>query len=284
MDWRQSAKAALGSVSVQLFLSFALILPFVATVGQYWASGFFRQTVGVDILFWPGAGWHWAIPMSVALVVAVFSAAYIGGIAWLVHRRTLGAVILAGIGTMIAASLAGRGVNHVTGWKELQAIGSMGLGGRVDRAILALWHNPIWEEVVFRGLPLLAYTALIKRRPRSVRLGRWCYFLVPAVAFAAYHVPGHGYSRITDTFVLSLAFSWLVLRYGFCSVVVLHDIFDTMMILSLATMQSIPKGDIRWLSDHAGVLNTSFSTAALAACVLVIVLFVRHLWKTQTGG
>jgi hypothetical protein len=284
MDWRQSAKVALGSVSVQLLLSVALILPFVATVGQYWTSGFFRQTVGVDILFWPGAGWRWGVPMNVTPVVAVFGAAYIGGIAWLVHRRALGPVILAGIGTMIAASLAGRGVNHFTGWTELQAIGSMDLGGRVNRAIFALWHNPIWEEVAFRGLPLLAYTALVKRRPRLARPGRWCYFLVPAVAFAAYHVPGHGYSRVTDTFVLSLAFSWLALRYGFCSVVVLHDIFDAMMILSLATMQSIPKGDIHWLSDHDGILNTSFSAAALAACVLVIVLFVRHLWKTQTGS
>jgi hypothetical protein len=284
MDWRQSAKAALGNVSVQLLLSFALILPFVATVGQYWTSGFLRQTVGVDVLFWPGAGWHWAIPMNAALVVAGFGAAYIGGIAWLVHRRTLGPVILAGIGTMIATSLAGRGVNHFTGWKELQAIGSMDLGGRANRAILALWHNPIWEEVVFRGLPLLAYNVLVKRRPRSARLAKWCYFVVPAVATAAYHVPGHGYSRITDTFVLSLAFSWLVLQYGFCYVVVLHDIFDAMMILSLARMKSIPKGEIYWLSDHAGVMNTSFSLAVLAACALVIALFVRYRWETRTGG
>jgi hypothetical protein len=257
MGWRQSAQAVLQDVSVQLVLTFALILPLVATVGQYWSSGFFRQTVGFDILFWPGARWHWAIPMNVALIVAFFGLSYVAGIGWLLHRRILGTVIFAGIGALIVARLLETAVSHFTGWRELQVVGSMDLGGESEQTIMALWHNPIWEEVVFRGFPLLAYTVLVKKRPQSMKPGLWCYYLVPAIAFAAYHVPGHGYSRIADTFVLSLAFSWLALRYGFCSVMVLHYIFDALMVLSLGTLKNIPRDEVRWLADHAAILNTS---------------------------
>lgn len=37
-----------------------------------------------------------------------------------------------------------------------QTISATGVSGNVNQVILALWHNLIWEEVVFRGVPLLA--------------------------------------------------------------------------------------------------------------------------------
>lgn len=57
MVWRESAKTVSENVLVQLLLLFVLILPLVATLGQYVNSGFYRETIGVQILFWPGAGW-----------------------------------------------------------------------------------------------------------------------------------------------------------------------------------------------------------------------------------
>jgi hypothetical protein len=112
-----------------------------------------------------------------------------------------------------------------------------------------------------------------------MRLGRWCYFLIPAMVMAAYHVPGHGYSRLADTFVLSLAFSWLALRYGFWSVVVLHYIFDAMMVPSLGSLKNIPRDEVRWLADHAALLNTLNSLAILATALLMIIVFVRRQWR-----
>jgi hypothetical protein len=138
MGRKTAAQAVLEKVSVQLVLTFALILPLVATVGQYWSSGFFRQTAGFDILFWPGARWHWAITMNVALIVGFFGLSYVAGIAGLLHRRSLGTVIIAGIGALIVANLLGTAVNHLTGWRELQNVGSMDLAGKADRAILSL--------------------------------------------------------------------------------------------------------------------------------------------------
>jgi hypothetical protein len=190
-------------------------------------------------------------------------------------------VIAAGIGALIAAQLLGHAVNHFTGWKELQIVGSMDLAGKANKAILSLWHNPIWEEVVFRGIPLLGYTLLVKLRPGAMRAGRLCYFLVPSLVFAAYHVPGHGYSRITDTLVLALAFAWIALRYSFWSVVVLHCIFDALLVLSLGKLKNIPTGEIQWLADHFGALNSTFSLAVLAALAWAIVLLVRQGWQTR---
>jgi membrane protease YdiL (CAAX protease family) len=160
----------------------------------------------------------------------------------------------------------------------------MDLSGKANRLILSQWHNPIWEEVVFRGIPLLCLAFLVKKSPRARRVGTWCYFLVPSLVFAAYHVPGHGYSRIADTFVLSLIFAWLALRYGFCAVMVLHYIFDAVIVLSLGKLKNIRTDEVRWLADHFGILNSMFSVALIAILSLMIILVVRHQWRARKTG
>ena len=267
-------------VGIQLLLAFALVVPFAATVGQYWDSGFFRQSVGFPILFWPGAQWRWTIPMNVTAMVVLFGTTYLAGIGLLLHRRTLGIVIFAGIGALIAAKVVGAAVNRVTGWRELQVVSSMDLAGKVNKLILAQWHNPIWEEVVFRGIPLLCLTLLVKKWPHARRAGTWCYFLLPSLVFAEYHVPGHGYSRLPDTFLLSLIFAWLALRYGFSAVMVLHYIFDAVIVLSLGKMKNIRTDEVRWLADHFGLLNSMFTLAGFAVVCVMIVLSVRYLWRS----
>jgi Type II CAAX prenyl endopeptidase Rce1-like len=276
-----AAVAASKHVAIQIPLALALIVPLVATIGQYWTSGFFRQSVGVDVLFWPTGKWHWAIPMNVTAIVAVLGSSYLLGIGWLLHRRTLGSVIFAGIGALIVAQLLGSAVNHFTGWRELQIASSMDMAGKANRLILALWHNPIWEEVVFRGIPLLCYSFFAKKAPPARKVATWCYFLIPSLVFAAYHVPGHGYSRITDSFLLGLVFAWLALRYGFCAVMVLHYIFDALLILSLGKFKNIPTDEVRWLADRFGILNSTFFLTSMAVLCLMIVLFVRHLWRAN---
>jgi hypothetical protein len=219
--------------------------------------------------------------MNVAVIVALFGSSYLAGIVWLFHRRTLGGVIFAGIGALIAAKLVGTAVSHFTGWRALQAVGSMDLSGKVNRLILSQWHNPIWEELVFRGIPLLCYAFLVKKSPRARRAGTWCYFLVPSLVFDAYHVPGHGYSRLPDTFLLGLAFAWLALHYGFCAVMVLHYCFDAVIVLSLGKLKNVGTDEVRWLADHFTVLNSVFSAAVIAILCLMIILSVRHRWRER---
>jgi hypothetical protein len=279
MRWRKAFNTAAEHASIQVLVAFALVLPLAATVGQFWTSGFFRQTAPFTVLFWPGIQWHWSIPLNATLIVAFFAMTYLSGIAWLFRQRTLAKVALAGVGALIAAQLLGAAVNYLTGWRELQQLGSMELAGQANRLILAQWHNPIWEEVVFRGIPLVCLALAVKKWPRAKTVATWCYFLVPSLIFAAYHVPGHGYSRIADTFFLSLIFAWLALRYGFSSVVVLHYVYDAMSVLSLGKLKSIPTAEVQWLADHFTLLNSSFSLTVLGVLCLMAFFFVRHSWK-----
>ncbi|HEY2016264.1 MAG TPA: CPBP family intramembrane glutamic endopeptidase [Bryobacteraceae bacterium] len=276
--------AASSHIAVQTLLAFALIVPLAATIGEFSNSGFFRRQVDLEILFWPGGKWHWAIPMNVAAIMAVLGLSYLSGIAWLVHRRTLGRVIFAGVGALIAANVVGSAVNYLTGWREGQVVGSMELAGKLDRLILSQWHNPIWEELVFRGIPLLCLAFVVKKWSVARKVATWCYFLIPSLVFAAYHVPGHGYSRLADTFVLSLAFAWLALAYGFSAVMVLHYIFDAMIVLSLGKFRNFRTDEVRWLADHFGLWNSMFSLAVLAMLCAMAFLILRHLWRARGVG
>jgi hypothetical protein len=279
----RSASTASETLIIQVLLSLVLVLPLVATAGQFWVSGFYRQTVGVDLLFWPGARWSWAIRMNVTLIMGLMGLLYLVGIGFLIKQRTLGKVIFVGIGAAVAATLLAEVVNGFTGWRELQHVHSMDLAGKANKAILSLWHNPIWEELVFRGFPLVCCLAVAKRWPFLGRTAKGCYFLVPSIVFAAYHVPGHGYSRIVDTFILSLAFAWLALRYRFHAVIVLHCIFDAMMVPGLGKMNNIPQDEVQWLADRAGLFNTVQSVAVLSVVALMLAHIARHAWKSRRG-
>jgi Type II CAAX prenyl endopeptidase Rce1-like len=283
MSWKASIKTACEHPGVQVVVAFALLLLLAATVVQYWTSGFFRQTISVVLLFWPGAEWKWAIGMNTAAVMAVISSLYVVGIGWLFRRRTLATVVIISTGAVIAASLIGNTLNLLTGWKELQVLASMNFTGKANRLIFAQWHNPIWEEVVFRGIPLLCYAWLVRTWPRGTRAVKWCYFLLPSLMFAAYHVPGHGYSRIADTFLLSLVFAWLALRYSFWSVIVLHSLLDAISVLSIGRMKSVPAAEVPWLADHFGALNTLFSLTMLTTVCLLIFLVARQRLRERTS-
>ena len=121
---------------------------------------------------------------------------------------------------------------------------------------------------------------LAKRLPRAAW---WCYFLVPSAFFAAYHVPGHGYSRVVDTFILSVIFAWLALRYGFWSVLVLHWVFDAVSVLSIRKWGA-PPGEVRWLADHSGALNTTFALAMMGALALALYQASRFAILNRKSG
>jgi hypothetical protein len=280
MGLRASVTSAAEHRAVQGLLALALTVPLAATVGQYWTSGFWRHNTGVLVLFWPFAQWNWTVHMNAAIAMGAIAVLYVRGIERLWRQRTLTVVMLAGVGGLIVAQLAGGAVNRFTGWRELAPLGSFDLTGRANRFIFAQWHNPVWEEVVFRGLPLLAYAWLARRWPTA---GKWAYFVVPAVAMAAYHVPGHGYSRIVDTFILSVVFAWLALRYSFWSVLVVHCVLDAVSVLSLGK-RGAPPDEVRWLADNFHAVNTTFSLAMLGAIALLLYQASRLTILNRKGG
>jgi hypothetical protein len=282
--WSMSLQSALKHRLVQGVLAAALLVPLVATAGQYWFSDYWGQSAGAALLFWPGVEWRWTVRMPVWLSMGAMMASYVAGIAWMVRRRTLSAVVLFALGALIVANLAAAVVNLLTGWRELQTISSMALAGMANRLIFAHWHNPAWEEVVFRGIPLLFLLAVSRRLGPGARWGLWVYYLVPSVIFAAYHVPGHGPSRLLDTFILSMAFSWMALRYSFFAPLVMHYVFDAVSTLSLGKMPGIPRPEVAWLADHFTVLNSTWTILMMVwMAAIVVFAMVRRYGAEETG-
>ncbi len=52
----------------------------------------------------------------------------------------------------------------------------MALAGMANRLIFAHWHNPVWEELVFRGIPLLFLLAVRRTLGRDARWSVWVYY------------------------------------------------------------------------------------------------------------
>ena len=216
--------------------------------------------------------------MPVWLSMGAMLASYLAGIVWMVQRRTLSPVALSGLGALIVANVVAAAINYLAGWRELQTLSSMARAGIADRLIFAHWHNPAWEELVFRGIPLLFLLAVRRTTGRDARWSVWAYYLVPSLIFAAYHVPGHGPSRIVDTFILSLVFAWLARRYTFFAPLVLHYVFDAISTLSLGKMPGIPTAEVAWLADHFTVLNSTWTLLMMLwlASILAFALVGRY--------
>ncbi len=279
--WGTSLQSALEHRWGQLLLAFAFMVPAVATAGQYWATGFWSQWTTVALLFWPGQQWHWGVQLPVWLSMGTMLASYLVGIGWLVRRRTFGSVVLAALAAIVAANLAGAGVNRVTGWRELQMVSSMDLAGKANRAIFSLWHNPVWEELVFRGLPLVLLVAIERAKRRTPRWAVYAYYLVPSLVFAWYHVPGHGPSRLVDTFILSLVFAWMARRYTFFAPLVMHDVFDAIMTMSLDKIPSIPTTEVAWIAAHSGALNSTWTITLMLWIASMPVLVVSRRMRAR---
>jgi hypothetical protein len=281
--WLASIQFALEHRVVQGVLACAFLVPLIATVGQYWSSGFWWQSSGVELLFWPGQKWHWVVRMPVWVSMGAMLASYLAGIAWLLRRRTLSVVALSAIGALIVANVAAGGLNYLTGWRELQVVAGMDLAGKANRAIFSLWHNPVWEEVIFHGIPLVLLLLVRRIYPAAARWSLWCYYLVPSLIFAAYHVPGHGPSRMIDTFLLSLVFAWMTLRFTFFAPLVMHYTFDAVMTMSLGKVPSIPANEVAWLARHFTLLNSTWTIALLVwMATIPVVVLVRRYRLTRT--
>ncbi|MFO1414989.1 MAG: CPBP family intramembrane glutamic endopeptidase [Burkholderiales bacterium] len=109
------------------------------------------------------------------------------------------------------------------------------------------------EECVFRALPL-ALGALIGARYGRRRLGIAIAFVLQAVVFGAAHAnyPGlPSYSRLVELIVPSMLWAAIFLRYGLLPTILLHALFDLVLISIPLFLIDAPGA---WLSRGAVIV------------------------------
>jgi hypothetical protein len=154
------------------------------------------------------------------------------------------------------------------------------LTGKANASILSQWHNPIWEELVFRGIPLLILLWVEKTfTKKRTTAGVLIYIIVPAVIFGLYHIPGHGLIRFFDTLILGAGFSWMALKFTFFAPVVMHYIADAMIVLNLSKIPTIQPPEVEWLLHYGPSLNTFSFMMILILFVLIPVLLIYYYNK-----
>lgn len=279
---KQSFMETLNNLFFQIILAFIFSIPLVSTLGQFIASGFINKNNPVLIIFWPGVNWDFSISLPVWLSFGIMAASYVIGIGYMCKKRIFGKVVVIGFLGLKIAQLIGFGFNTITGFRELQQISSIAGDGAVNRAIFSLWHNPAWEEIVFRGLPLIIILILKKKlSSKKYDLAVALYFIIPSIAMALYHVPNHGMSRIADTLILSIVFTWLALKYTFFAPLIMHYIFDSIAVLDMGNMKGLPQNEVLWLSQNFGLIATAFSMGIIVLLISMIFIFIGNAWKSK---
>lgn len=258
-----------------------LLFPLVATIGQFVYSGYYQRIVPVLLFYWPGSEVNYSGHVPVWLILTLFFLSYLAGILWLLKQRNLGKVITFTILIFIAATLLKNGLSSVFGMTEK---GLPDVAGKANAVILSLWHNPIWEEIFFRGIPLLMLLAVEKYCTRKRTLtGILIYCIVPSVICGLYHIPGHGLIRFFDTLLIGIGFSLLALKYTFFAPVVMHYIADAMLVMNINKIKSIQPSEVEWIIHYGRTLNTFSSLFLLLLILLIPVLMVfyyRRIKKT----
>lgn len=220
--------------------------------------------------------------MPVWISFGIMAISYIIGIGYMCKKRIFGEVVVLGLLSLFLAQLIGFIFNTITGLKELQQINSHLVNGAANRMIFSLWQNPAWEEFVFRGIPLALLVAFKnKLSVKRYKIAIIIYFIIPSIAMVFYHIPNHGMSRIVDTLILSIAFAWFALKYSLWAPLILHYIFDSFMVFSLAGMNGINKDEIIWLSQNGVLINSSFSIGLIALMIFIPLILIWNLRKTK---
>lgn len=270
------------NIVMQSIVALILLLPVIATLGQYISSGFIAERTMVAILYWPGVSNEFRIMLPVFSTIGIMLISYVIGITFMYRRRTLVKVIVIGLVSMALAQLVGSVFNSFTGWHEMQSFNSIEEEGVINRKILSLWHDPVWEEIVFTGIPLIILNFIKnKTSEKMYKIETVVYFVIPSVAMVMYHVPNHGLARIPDTLISHAVSSWLALRYSFFAPLVLHYVEDAFMIISLDKIKGVPINEINWIAKNSYILNDIFAISLISFLVLMPILSIWYLRKEE---
>jgi len=275
----------LNKVSEDLILrniiAIILLLPLIATLGQYISSGFILESTDIAILYWPGVKEQFRIMLPVYIIIGVMLISYVIGIGFMYRRKTLVKVIFIGLVSMKIAQLVGSLVNSFAGWHEMQNISDVSqfrITNIMNKIILSSWHDPVWEELVFTGIPLI-FLNVIKNRTskRTYKIGIVMYLILPSIAMAMYHIPNHGLARIADTLISHAVSLYLALRYSFFAPLVLHYVEDAFIIISIDKLKGAPLYEINWIVQNSSILNNIFATGLLIFLILIPILSIWYL-------
>jgi hypothetical protein len=251
-----------------------LSIPVIATIGQFLNTSYFAKTISVLVFYWPGTAFEIKIRMVAWFIMSLIFISYIAGIAYLFHKKNLGKVVLVTITVFIFSGLIQTVLKQAFGLEETAL---PDLAGKANSTIFGLWHNPVWEEIVFRGIPLLILLGIekyiVKKRTDT---GVLLYFIIPSVLCGLYHIPGHGLIRFFDTLVISTGFAWMALRFTFFAPLVMHYIADAMMVMNLNKISSIQAVEVPWIIRYGQSLNTFFSMSVLLLIILIPVLILYY--------
>jgi hypothetical protein len=272
------------NILFQSICTIILILPLITTIGQFSSTGYFTKSVPFLLFYWPGSTHEVKITLYVWIGMSLIFISYLAGTAYLFQKRTLGKIILVVILVFVCSNLLRAFLTSMFGWHESPL---PNLAGKANSVIFSLWHNPIWEEIVFRGIPLVILILVEKYIFKKRKLaGVLIYCTVPSIICGLYHIPGHGIIRFFDTLIIGSAFAWLALKYTFLAPVVMHNIADAMLVLNLNKIPTIQPGEIEWILQYGRTLNTFSSLFALALFLLIptllIVYFIRYYKNNQT--
>ncbi|MFF0828513.1 CPBP family intramembrane glutamic endopeptidase [Brevibacillus sp. NPDC003359] len=261
--WTNTFRYVTKNPLLLILLMSLLFLPLIASWGQFLSSGFLRET-----------DWKIAVPLPGWLIFGVNSLIYTGGILWLVQKKKLGQVFLFILVGLIVAKAGGVAFQAISGWSTTQQIDAQQIAGKANLLVFATWHNPLWEELVFRGIPLLSLTLIYRSRADLPAVARWIYLLIPSMIFAYYHIPGHGLGALFESFLIGVLWAWAALRWGLLSPIVLHIYADAMIIPSLPKMKNMPLEEIPWLVNQSMLLQSIWALCVLVFLILVLALLI----------
>ena len=145
---------------LQLIMAAIFSIPLLVTLGQYISSNFIFEKSYIHLLFWPGYDKSLSINIYVWLSFGAMALSYVCGIYYMCRRKTFIKVFFISFISLFLAQISGNIINSFIGIKELQNINSMNFNGLINKMILAQWHNPVWEEIFFTGIPLILYVEL----------------------------------------------------------------------------------------------------------------------------
>ncbi|MDH6351021.1 CPBP family intramembrane metalloprotease [Brevibacillus sp. 1238] len=266
-------------------LLIVLLLPLIVSWGQFIESGFWQETISVTLLFWPKSAWKLAVPLPGWFIFAVFTLVYTLSMIRLAQKRSLVEAFLFILAGFLLAKAGGAAFQAISGWSKLQPIGSQELAGKANLLVFATWHNPLWEELVFRGIPLLLL-ALLYSRKEWPGYAKWLYLIVPSLLFACYHVPGHGLGTLFESFLIGVLWAFAALRWGLGAPIVLHIFADAMLVPTLPLMKNMPLHEIPWLVEYGWLFQSLSALCALLLAVSIPMLLFsgwRRAKRTQAS-
>lgn len=282
---RESINKAVENNVLQVVMIVVFLIPLIATIGQYVSSNFIFEKSSVELLYWPCYEKSFKIYIPVWVTFGVMGLSYVYGIYYMCRRKTFVKVVLISFISLFLAQGLGNIINYFIGLKEMQHVNSMDLSGLVNKMILAEWYNPLWEEVFFTGIPLVLYTVLTKSKSEKIKnIGKVIYFIVPSVICSLYHIPNHGPARILDTFLIHVVFEYIALRFSFFANLVMHYIFDAMIVLSVYKFNSVSYDEIKWLSDNSSLLSSAMSICIILFLGLLVSLIIKNCIKYKKSN